>query len=77
MNAVIKMSKKMYNKNLPKKCEYCLRATPLGNGKEMICEKRGIVNTNDFCRSYKYDPLKREPLRQKISDNYSPEDFIL
>jgi len=71
------MSKKMFDKTLPKKCEYCLLSSPLGDNGEMICEKRGIVNSDDYCRSYKYDPLKREPMRKKISDNYSPEDFIL
>ena len=71
------MSKKLFNKNLPKRCEYCLNSFPLSSDSELICRKRGIVNIDDCCRSYKYDPLKREPKRQTISDNYSPEDFVL
>ncbi len=71
------MSKKLFDKNLQKKCEYCLNAQPIGNDGEMVCKKKGIVNSDDFCRGYKYDPLKREPKRQLISDNYSPDDFKL
>lgn len=69
--------KKMFNKDLPKKCEYCLNATPLGSNNEMVCKIRGIVNSDDLCRRYKYDPLKREPKKQIISSDYSPEDFII
>ncbi len=68
--------KKMFDKTLPKKCEYCLFASPLGEG-DLLCKKRGIVRLDDLCRKYKYDPLKREPKKQLISDNYSPEDFII
>ncbi len=69
--------KKMFNKDIQKKCEYCIHASPLGKNSEMVCLKRGIVNSDDLCRKYKYDPLKREPKKQLISDNYSPEDFVL
>lgn len=77
IKAVIIMTKKMFDKNLPKKCEYCLNAEPIGNDGEMVCKKRGIVESNDYCRSYKYDPLKRTPQRPIESDQYSPEDFKL
>lgn len=69
--------KKMFSNEIPKKCEYCINASPIGRDKEMVCLKRGIVNADDLCRKYKYDPLKREPKKQLISDNYSPEDFKL
>lgn len=67
--------KKMFDKTIIKKCGHCLFGTNLGDDGEIICKKRGIVNKNDLCRKYKYDPLKREPQKQIISDNYSPEDF--
>ena len=67
--------KKMFDKTIIKKCGHCLFGTDLGDDGEIICKKRGIVNKNDLCRKYKYDPLKREPQKQIISDNYSPEDF--
>lgn len=71
------MNKKLFDKTLPKKCEYCAHSFPLGDEGEMVCRKKGMVNIDDYCRKYKYDPLKREPRRQLISDNYSPEDFAL
>ena len=67
--------KKMFDKTIIKKCGHCLFGTDLGDDGEIICKKRGIVNKNDLCRKYKYDPLKREPQKQIISDNYSPDDF--
>ena len=76
MLTVIKM-KKMFDKTLPKKCEYCVFASPIGDDRDMVCKKRGIVLRDDLCRKYKYDPLKREPKKQLISNNYSPEDFML
>ena len=42
-----------------------------------ICKKHGVTDKRDYCRSYKYDPLKRVPQTVKISDNYSDEDFKL
>ena len=77
ISMVIEMTKKLFDKTLPKKCEYCLLAQPIGNDGEMVCKKRGIVDASDYCRSYKYDPLKRVPSRPIISDQYSPEDFKL
>ncbi len=69
--------KRMFNKDLPKKCEYCLNAIPLGSDNEMICKKRGIVYSDDLCKKYKYDPLKRTPKKPKLANNYSPDDFII
>ena len=67
----------MFDKTLQKKCEYCLFGTPLGNDGEIICKYKGIVNSDDLCRKYKYDPLKRMPRQPKISENYTPDDFKL
>ena len=71
------MSKIGFNKNLKKSCEYCKYGTVLELTKETVCKKRGITDGRDYCRSYKYDPLKRIPKKIQISDNYTPEDFKL
>lgn len=71
------MSEKAFNKKLQKCCEYCVHGTVSSYGEEVLCVKKGITNYRDCCRSYKYDPLKRNPLRAKISDNYTPDDFKL
>ncbi len=71
------MSDKIFNKRIEPKCEYCVYGIPLDYDNEILCRKRGITENDDYCRRFKYDPLKREPRKEKISDNYNPEDFIL
>ena len=71
------MSNKGFNKKLPKHCEYCIHGLKFGAENEIMCKKKGITNIFDSCRHYKYDPLKREPLKAKVSDNYNPEDFSI
>lgn len=71
------MSKIGFNKNLQKSCAYCVYSAKLEMTNETICKKRGVMDERDYCRSYKYDPLKREPQKAKISDNYTEEDFKL
>lgn len=69
--------KEMFNKDIVKKCAHCCNSLPLSNNGEMACKIRGIVNSDDLCRKYKYDPLKRVPKAQKIADNYSADNFNL
>ena len=71
------MSKIGFNKNLQKSCSYCVYGKILEFSGETVCKKRGVTDSRDYCRSYKYDPLKRTPQKPKISDNYSEEDFKL
>jgi hypothetical protein len=44
---------------------------------QIICKKHGVTDKTDNCRSYKYDPLKRVPVKIKLADNYTEEDFKL
>ena len=71
------MQKKGFNKKLPRYCEYCVHGTCSEFSNEVLCKKRGITDRKDNCRHYKYDPLKRDPNRAQISNNYKPEDFLL
>ena len=71
------MSKIGFNKKLQKSCAYCVHSKILEFSNETVCKKRGVTEVRDYCRSYKYDPLKRVPQKAKISDNYSAEDFKL
>lgn len=71
------MSKVGFDKNLQKSCVYCVHSTKLEFSNETICKKRGVMPAREYCRKYKYDPLKRIPEKIKISDNYSAEDFKL
>lgn len=67
----------IFNKDLPHACSYCVYGRESLFSGEILCSKRGVTSVRDFCRKYKYDPLKRVPERVKISDNYKPEDFSL
>lgn len=71
------MSKIGFNKNLQKSCQYCVYGTFLEMTNETVCKKRGVIEGRDYCRSYKYDPLKRTPQKAKIGDNYTADDFKL
>lgn len=71
------MSKKVFNKKLPHHCEYCVFGNVSQFANEVLCKKKGITALQDSCRHYKYDPLKREPAKAKVADNYKPEDFLL
>lgn len=71
------MAKSMFDKTLPKRCEYCVFGTKSDFSDDVLCKKYGITHFSDSCRKYKYDPLKRKPKSAKPSDNYNPEDFLL
>ena len=71
------LANSVYNKNLPRFCEYCVHGKISVFEKEIICSKHGITNLKDSCKSYRYDPLKRIPSRIKINNDYNPEDFSL
>lgn len=73
----VTMPKSVFNKKLPRSCEYCVYGNKLEFANEIICKKHGVTELRDSCRGYKYDPLKRTPKIQTISDNYNPEDFKL
>ena len=71
------MAEKVFNKKLSRRCAYCVHGKGSDFSDEILCKKKGITEAQDCCRHYKYDPLKREPERAKISENYSKEDFLL
>lgn len=68
----------LFRKKMPRSCLYCAHATKL-DGDQLLCSKQGIVDADDACRKFKYDPLKRVPARPKALDlsKYDEEDFSL
>lgn len=68
----------LFRKKHPRSCSYCTKGT-LVNENEVLCEKRGIVNPAHSCRSFRYDPCKRVPHKQKALDfeQFSKDDFSL
>ncbi len=76
MLTVINMSS-FFNKELPRSCKYCVYGKDLPFSEEILCKKHGVTSVSDYCRHYKYDPLRRVPEKVKIADGYKPEDFSL
>lgn len=66
-----------WRRNIMPKCIYCSRGSRCVNTDLIVCPKRGIVNINDKCNGFKYDPLKRCPEQPKKLQEYSEEDFKL
>ena len=71
------MKDKQFNKKLPKYCKYCVFGNVIADSDEVLCIKRGITLKDDTCRKYKYNPLNREPQRQKIYNGYNAESFSI
>lgn len=69
--------KNFYSSLIAERCEYCRSARPIMGGKEIVCKYKGICSPFDRCRSYKYDPLKREPVIGDIGRNFDPDDLKL
>ena len=71
------MSRKLYGKNIPPQCEYCMIGEASSDGEVVFCAKKGIVPNSYSCRKFKYDPLRRKPKVSPALEEYSMEDFML
>ena len=72
------MNKKMINEDkYPARCEYCAHGRKSADDGIVLCVKKGVVETDDSCRSYKYDVLKRKPLKKPSIEEADPSDFEL
>ena len=44
-------------------CALCEYATHLcGNADHYLCTKEGVVSSDNRCRKFSFDPLKRQPM---------------
>ena len=68
----------LFRKKITPSCTYCAFGTGLDNG-QILCTKKGPVETRDKCFSFRYDPLKRMPTKAKALDfsKYDEDDFTL
>lgn len=69
---------KLFRKDIDPHCAYCGRGQQI-NEREVACVKRGIVQVEDHCRAFRYDPLKRVPPRPVSLDveTLKESDFSL
>lgn len=68
----------LFKKKIEPSCAYCSSGNKISND-EVMCIKKGIVSPSGQCRSFKYDPLKREPPMHVVlkTDDLSAEDFAI
>lgn len=71
-------SSKLFKKDIEPRCAYCARGTAVGE-REIACKKNGITDPASHCRSFVYDPLKREPPRPLPlkTEHLTADDFLI
>jgi hypothetical protein len=61
-----------------KACRYCERGECSFDGSVVLCPKKGLMDPDEVCRKYVYDPLKRTPMQPKSpTSDFTAEDFSL
>mgnify|MGYP004483268221 FL=1 len=67
-----------FRKDIEPRCAYCAHGSAV-NEREVACSRKGVVDSADHCRYFRYDPLRRVPPRPASLDTkaHSPEDFSL
>ena len=50
----------LFDPNIEPLCAYCQYATDIGAA-EVICIRRGIMDSNGSCVGFRYEPTKRVP----------------
>ena len=46
----------LFRKDIEKHCAYCKSGSVISEG-QVICSRRGVVDSADHCRHFCYDPL--------------------
>jgi len=68
----------LFNKKIEPSCAYCRFGSVLGYD-EIICIKRGVMESSGCCSSFRYEPTKRVPSTSPDINvsGLSEEDFSL
>ena len=68
----------LFRKNMEPRCAYCAKGTQISQD-QVACRKKGVVDCQDHCGAFRYDPLKRVPPRPASLNTgaLSQEDFSL
>lgn len=74
---VIQLKKLFGKKDISASCSYCVHGRLAPNKESVLCKKSGLVDLDYSCRKFKYDPLKRQPVRPRPIIKYEEEDFSL
>ena len=76
---MIKMKKPVINKaEVSPACGVCAHGIISADGESVLCVKTGIRSLDSHCKSFRYDPLKRIPLRRPSGKtSFTDDDFKL
>ena len=68
----------LFRKDMEPRCGYCRFSAPAEEG-IVICRKRGLMPETNYCRKFRYDPLRRTPPKPTAPDfsKYDKKDFTL
>ena len=68
----------LFRKKISPSCSYCIHGTQLDDG-QFLCSKKGPVSDKQKCMAFRYDPVKRIPVKAKALDftKYEQEDYSL
>lgn len=68
----------LFRKKIEPSCSYCVHSAHLADG-QILCSKKGVVSPDGKCMRFRYDPIKRIPVKPKALDfsKYDSEDFSL
>lgn len=68
----------LFRKKIEKACFYCAHSAKIDE-ESCLCARKGIVESCAHCRKFKYEPLKRIPVRRKATDfsEFDSADFSL
>ena len=70
--------KKLFNKNdVTPSCSYCVHGRLSPDNESVLCLKKGVVSLDYSCKKFKYDPLKRKPIRPRNIEKFDESDFAL
>ncbi len=65
------------SKGIAKECKICVVGRMSPDGMSILCPKKGIMNPEDRCFHFKYDPLKRVPKKKPKLQEHSADEFSL
>ena len=68
----------LFRRKIQPMCAYCAHATILDE-EEIKCPKKGVMQCDDKCFFFTYDPTKRLPAKAKAVDfsKYEEYDYSL
>lgn len=67
----------LFGANIPPKCEYCGNGRKSQDGFCILCCHKGVLEPEDHCGRFLYDPFLRIPRREPVLPHFDPEEFRL